>query len=119
MFTFYIRLKRNSMDVKFWTNIYNIARYWILGVIALGIAIGLILYPKGFWEISYLVMRVPFGIVFSILYPAIFYGFFTFMVFYLWDPKNYTFRWSKVFSITLLYIILFNLLTLLKKIFIN
>ena len=105
------------MDVKFWINVYNTAKYWVLGIIALGISIGLILNPKEFWEIFYIVIRVPFGLLISIFYPAIFYGFFTFMIFYLWNPKNYPFKWSKVFSITLLYIILFNILELLKKTF--
>ncbi len=105
------------MDIKFWIDVYNKAKYWVLGVIVLSISIGLILNPKEFWEIFYIVIRVPFKLLISIFYPAIFYGFFTFMVFYLWNPKMHVFKWSKIFSITLLYIILFNLLELFKKTF--
>ncbi len=70
------------MDVKFWIDVYNTVKYWILGIIALGFAIELIIDPKNFLQQFYIIMYLPFGLLISIFYPAIFYGFFTFMVFY-------------------------------------
>jgi hypothetical protein len=106
------------MDKIFWKDVYNTAKYWLLGVLVIGLGVGFAVYPRwlgDFWAYCCMLAPAFAGVLLYLFFPGIFFGVATSMAIYLWNPSKKTFTWSKIFSLILWYQIFFSLCLTLKN----